>query len=78
MKASTTILAICLSLLAFLAAPIVTHPMPDNIMREGRDFNSRFAPIARPVFPRSYYDNTTEGKPLVSWSLQVNIYQGPN
>lgn len=62
MKASTMILTICLSVLALIAAPIVSHPMPNNIIKEGRDFNSRFAPIARPVFPRSYYENETACK----------------
>ena len=39
-------------------SPVVAGPLPE-IQAEGRQFNSRFAPVARPVFPRSYWDNVT-------------------
>ena len=39
-------------------SPVGGGPLPE-IHAEGRQFNSRFAPVARPVFPRSYYDNVT-------------------
>ena len=38
--------------------PVSSGPLP-VIPIEGRDFGSRFAPEARPVFPRSYYENIT-------------------
>ena len=33
------------------------------IEKQGRDFNSRFAPPARPVFPRSQWENITSSAP---------------
>ena len=39
-------------------SPVVAGPLPE-IKAEGRQFNSRFAPVARPVFPRTYFDNFT-------------------
>lgn len=42
--------------------PVTSNPLP-AIRVEGRDFNSRFAPPARPVFPRSFYDNSTTPTP---------------
>ena len=39
-------------------SPVGGGPLPE-IHAEGRQFNSRFAPVARPVFPRSYWDNVT-------------------
>lgn len=57
MKTSTTLMAAC-AVLYSVFCPIVAGPLPE-IHAEGRQFNSRFAPVARPVFPRSYYDNST-------------------
>ena len=39
-------------------SPVIANPLPE-IQAQGRQFNSRFAPVARPVFPRSYWDNVT-------------------
>ena len=36
--------------------PAMARPI---IERQGRDYNSRFAPRLRPTFPRSYFDNST-------------------
>lgn len=75
MKTSTTLVAACAVLYSvfwsvqhlhslqssiFLTStsPVVAGPLPE-IHAEGRQFNSRFAPVARPVFPRSYFDNIT-------------------
>ncbi|MCJ1275488.1 hypothetical protein MMC21_003291 [Puttea exsequens] len=77
MKPSTPLFTILLSLLALLLAPLsLAHPMPNNINKEGRDFNSRFAPIARPVFPRSYFENFTasETEDLPTRSLPLDTH----
>ncbi|KAM0804874.1 hypothetical protein BDR22DRAFT_885544 [Usnea florida] len=57
MKTSITIAAAC-AVLYSVFCPVVAGPLPE-IQAEGRQFNSRFAPVARPVFPRSYWDNYT-------------------
>ncbi|KAF6226786.1 hypothetical protein HO173_012290 [Letharia columbiana] len=57
MKTFTTLVAAC-AVLYSVFCPVVAGPLPE-IHAEGRQFDSRFAPIARPVFPRSYWDNVT-------------------
>ena len=50
----------------------------NNIAIQGRNFNSRFAPPARPVFPRSYYDNITISIPLPGpTAIKRNYPAGP-
>jgi len=36
---------------------VSANPVPEI---QGRDFRGRFAPVARPVFPRKHYDNHTK------------------
>jgi len=55
MKTYTTLMAAC-AVVYSVFCPVVAGPLPE-IQAEGRSFNSRFAPVARPVFPRSYYEN---------------------
>ena len=40
--------------------PALAKPI---IERQGRDYNSRFSPNLRPVFPRSRFENVTKKEP---------------
>lgn len=61
----------------FHCRPVTSNPLPE-IRMEGRDFNSRFAPPARPVFPRSYYENvTTSAAPPGPTAVKRDYPAGP-
>ncbi|MCJ1460857.1 hypothetical protein MMC28_011239 [Mycoblastus sanguinarius] len=75
MKFSTTIVA-GLSVLYSVFCPVAAVPTP-VIHVEGRQFNSRFAPEARPVFPRSFYDNSTQVAPRSPTAAKREYPAGP-